>query len=363
MGTIFKFCSTEPIITISGKNVTLRNIKIVGCSNQESLAEIVVMGTNHLLEDLTINTGKIAIKLEDVEDTHIRKVGITGLSNENGIDLWQSNRNAFENIEINGVQDGFYLENSDNNILFGNTIRDSRYGIHVMFSNKITVKENVSEHNFTGAMIMASNQSIIEENKFTENNKNVNAQGILLYDVHNSEVSKNHISNNRVGMFIEGSSGNKIKNNEFIANFIGTQLLKNKGNVIEGNSYISNVTEIQAKQGTDNYIYRNFWDAAMKLDMDGDGKSNLPYQADPYFLNLTKETPAYQLFFQHPGMVLLQKVLKSPTEMLVTDEEPLMNHQIENNDQQKQGNYPAWFMSLFMISSSLALIFFGRRRR
>jgi nitrous oxidase accessory protein len=361
-GTVFKSCSPEPMITISGKNVFLKNIKIVGCKNEESLAEIVVSGKNHLLEEITINTWKIAIKLEDVEDTLIRKVRITGNARENGIDLWQSNRNAFENIELNGVEDGFYLENSHNNIVLGNTIRNSRYGIHIMFSDKITVKDNLSERNFTGAMIMASNQSIIEDNKFTENNRNVNAQGILLYDVHDSKVSNNYISKNRVGMFIEGSSGNKITDNEVMANFIGTQLLKNKNNVIEGNSYIGNVTEMQANQGTTNTIHQNYWDVAMKLDTDGNGKSNLPFQADPYFLNLAKETPAYQLFFQHPGMVLLQKVLKSPKDMLVTDVEPLMKNQLQNNDQQNQGDYSVWLISLVMISSSLLFILYGRKR-
>ncbi len=111
---------------------------------------------------------------------------------------------------------------------------------------------------------------------------------------------------------MEDSSGNIIVSNSIMNNFIGTQMNSISNNKVIHNSFINNVNEVQAVHGTHNLIQNNFWDSAWKLDTDGDGKSNLPYRADPYFLNLIEDTPEYQLFFQAPGMLLLQKMLKSP---------------------------------------------------
>jgi nitrous oxidase accessory protein len=361
-GTILKACSSKPGITITGENVSVKGIKIVSCQKDKNPPAIYMSGKNHHLEEITIDTGKLAIKLENVSKTTFQNISISGLGKGNAFDLWESHQNTFEGISITHVEDGFYMENSHYNTFIGNTISDSRYGLHVMFSDNITLIRNVSARNYTGAMVMGTNHSVIKDNQLMENNQNVNAQGLLLYDVNDSTITHNQISHNRVGLFMEDSSGNEMKSNEFVANFVGAQINKIEKNVIESNTFISNVNDIQATDGTDNIIRRNYWDAALKLDTDGDGKSNLPHRADPFFLNLAKETPPYQLFFQHPGLVLLQKMLKSPEHLLVTDEEPLMNNDLKNNIQTEPQKAILWAMSLFMIFSSLLLIYFGRKK-
>lgn len=360
-GVIFKVCSSKPAITITGNKVTLKSIEVVGCQKNSSPPALSVSGKNHHLEEITIHSSGQGIKLDNVEKTSFQTIRISGLGKENGFDLWQSDHNTFTDVHIDHVQDGFYMENSPDNMFIQNDIHDSRYGFHVMFSDNITIKRNTSSENFTGAMIMGTNNSVIDENKLIDNNQNVNAQGLLLYDVHDSTINGNRVSNNRVGLYMEDSSGNEINRNVFSSNFIGAQINNIKKNVIEGNTFIANVNEIQANGGSDNRIRNNYWDAALNLDTDGDGKSNLPYRADPYFLTLVNETPSYQLFFQHPGLVLLQKMLKSPEHLLITDEQPLMNNEVKIVQRQSH-NAAAWFMSLSMILGSLIIIFYGRKK-
>ncbi|WP_312475642.1 right-handed parallel beta-helix repeat-containing protein [Neobacillus sp.] len=361
-GTIFKSCSSKPVLTITGKKVSLKHIKIVGCQKAESSSAIYLSGKQHQLEDITIEGANLGMKLDEVKNSRFRAITITGRTKANGFDLWESHHNTFEGIQIDHVQDGFYMENSHYNTFRGNTINDSRYGLHVMFSDNITASKNVSARNFTGAMVMGTHHSVFEDNQLIENNQNVNAQGLLLFDVHDSTVRRNRISDNRVGMFIEDSSGNKMVGNEFSANFVGAQMNRIEKNVIKGNAFISNVNDFQATDGTDNTIQKNYWDAALKLDTDGDGMSNLAYSADPFFLHLTMETPPYQLFFQHPGMMLLQKMLKSPEELLVTDKEPLMKNELKNHIQPEQQRTIFWFICLAMIFASLLVIYFGRKK-
>ncbi|MGG3563744.1 NosD domain-containing protein [Neobacillus rhizosphaerae] len=361
-GAVIKTCSTKPAVIITGKNVTLKDLKLESCQKDKGKAMIQISGKNHRLENLLIQTSHIGIQLEKVEQSHFLHINLSGNGKNTGFDLWESQHNQFEGNKINQVEDGIYMENSHNNTFIGNTIQNSRYGMHVMFSDNITLIQNVSKGNFSGAMIMGTHQSIIKDNQLIENNQNVNAQGLLLYDVHQSTIEDNKISHNRVGLFMENSSGNTLKNNEFIANFVGAQINKIKINVIEHNLFVSNVNDIQATKSPDNTIQKNYWDAAWKLDTDGDGMSNLPHSGDPYFLNLARETPPYQLFFQHPGLVVLQKMLKSPDSMLVKDQAPLMNMEGKQSATTEPHKVLLWAISILMISSSLIMIYFGRKK-
>jgi nitrous oxidase accessory protein len=162
-------------------------------------------------------------------------------------------------------------------------------------------------------------------------------------------------------MYIEDSTENTLTRNEITSNFIGTQVFNISQNKVIDNSFISNVNEIQALKGTNNLIKNNYWDAGSKLDTNGDGKSNLPYQADPYFLNLISETPEFQLFFQDPGMLLLQKMLKSPDKKLVTDQSPLMKSKLHTESQAESNQTGIWVLSLIMMMGSLLLIVKGRK--
>jgi nitrous oxidase accessory protein len=364
-GMIINACTDKPAVTIAGKNVTLKGIKIIGCIHKHKPPAISISGNNHHLENLSIESPNIAIKLENTTKSSFKNIEIYGQGKENGIDLWKSHQNAFENILITRVQDGFYLEDSHQNTLLANHIQESRYGLHVMFSDQIAIVRNTSTRNVTGAMLMGTNKSTIEGNKFYENNKSVNAKGMMLYDVHDSAIRRNELANNRVGMFIDDSSGNEITGNELISNFVAAQMTNISQNKLEDNTFLANVNHIQAfGGGTDsdtNQIRHNYWDSALTLDTDGDGKSNLPYQADPYFLTLIRETPEYQLFFQHPGLILLQKMLKSPEGMIVTDVEPQMT-QSNSKQPQSQPSSTTWALSLIMILTSLFIIFYGRKQ-
>lgn len=361
-GTLIEDCSSRPVIKITGRNVSIKGISVKSCTHKGDVPAIFISGSQHRLEKAVIlHSGGIGVKAENLKGSIFKDITISGTSTNNGIDLWNSIENEFRNVKIDHVQDGFYMENSSGNSFIDNRITDSRYGIHVMFSDRIRIEKNESRRNITGAMIMGTNQTIVRNNVFSENHKNVNAQGLLLYDVHQSEVKNNLISNNRVGMFLDESTGNIIAHNQLAGNFIGAQLNKISGNTIETNLFMRNIAEIQATQSVNNVIQRNYWDGAWKLDSDGDGKSNVAYQADPYFLKLIKNAPEYQLFFQHPGMIILQKMLKSPEQLLVIDQSPLMKSGLKVQSGANTKHKNSSMMGLIMILISLLFIIKGRK--
>ncbi|MBO9129379.1 right-handed parallel beta-helix repeat-containing protein [Bacillus sp. 165] len=355
-------CGQNPVITIQNQGVVLKHVKVEQCGTRKDLEAIYVTGENHRIEDIQIETKQFGIKFDKASDIVVTNSSIQGNQNGNGIDLWKSSRNTIHNVKINGVRDGIYMERSDFNKLTQNAIQNSRYGIHVMFSNDITVRNNVSRDNITGAMVMETKGTTIEENEFIFNNRNVHAQGLLLYDAEETAVIHNYIAYNRVGIYVENTAGNRIFNNELRGNFIGMQFKNANGNSVSHNTFLGNVNESQAIDSTRNNIIHNYWDTALKLDTGGKGTSSIPYRADPFFLTLTRDVPEYQLFFQSPGMVVLQKLLKSPEEQVFIDDAPAMKATGWDEKTGSSSSMPIFMLSASMLAISSILFIIGRKR-
>jgi len=359
-GTIITQCSDEPVMTIIGAKVTIKNLQVVSCSKAEGTAAISVKGVNHTLENIMITASQFGIKLNEAHSTTISNLEISGEGKANGIDLWKSSDNLITNTVIDHVYDGIYLEDSHDNRLIDNKVTHARYGYHLMFSNGTELKGNHSSENTTGAMIMSTRDTVVENNQLLENNENVNAQGLLLYDTYKAKISHNIISNNRVGLFLDTSNQNLIENNVVTQNFIGMQLREFHENVIRDNSMIGNVYDSQAINSQDNQIQGNYWDSSLKLDTAGNGTSIIPSTSDPYFLTITNSTPEFQLFFHAPGMLVLQKLLKSHDEALLRDDTPRMTAAKEI-ERVSHSPYPLWLVSLAMIFGSLVYFVWGRK--
>ncbi|MNJ51759.1 Periplasmic copper-binding protein (NosD) [compost metagenome] len=164
----------------------------------------------------------------------------------------------------------------------------------------------------------------VTDNSFAKQSQNVNSQGILLFDVQNSAIERNFVEGNRVGIYIELSKDNQVKENSVIRNFIGIQFKQAEGNRIEGNDFISNVIEAEATDSRENEMKGNYWDSAQGLDMDNDGISDIPYAINPFYQELVAKTPAFQLFFQSPGMTFLSEMITDEEKSWAMDSAPQM---------------------------------------
>ncbi|AMV11220.1 MULTISPECIES: NosD domain-containing protein [Geobacillus] len=355
-------CRKSPVIAIYGRHVVLKNIRVVQCGDAPDMPAIYVTGHDHTIDGVRVLTNQQGVKLDHAHHTTIVHCAVQGEKNGNGIDLWESTQNVIHYTAIERVKDGIYMENSHNNVLSGNHIDNARYGIHVMFSNRIVLRKNISEKNIAGAMVMGTEQTTIEQNSFVQNKRNVHSQGLLLYDAAKTIVRKNRIAANRVGIYVEQARHNELTENDVSHNFIGMQWNESSNNRVSDNSFIGNVYDAQAIRSPDNTIVRNYWDAATKLDVTGKGVSAIPYRADPFFLALTVDVPEYQLFFQSPGMIVLQKLLRSPDEQVLTDDAPLMEQPTARKDRPSRSASLLYVMSAVMIAGSISGFIIGRKR-
>ncbi|MBE1445768.1 nitrous oxide reductase family maturation protein NosD [Paenibacillus sp. OAS669] len=358
-----------PVIQIDSDQVTLRNLKIIQPSDADDNAALQITGNNALLEALNIDTSSYGIVLRDggqheISNTTIRwipasssKQSIKLSDKRNGIDLFNSHGNRIHKNRISQMNDGIYLESSNRNIVENNKVDHSRYGIHCMYTNETVVRGNMGEFNVTGAMIMGVRDAEVTGNRFVKQSENVNSQGLLLFDVQTSRIINNKVEGNRVGLYIEQSHKNEFEHNKILQNFVGIQFLESNQNQFLNNDFVGNVIPAETNESADNRFERNYWDEFHGIDTDGDGLSDLKYSMNPFFQRLTSATPAFQLFFQSPGLQFLESMYSASKEEWTTDKAPLMNPSAGELEPAEYTNDPkVWILGLIMFLGSITLI-------
>lgn len=361
---------TEPVISIEADHVVLENLVIQHTDKTGESAAILMHGDENSLSNLSIDTDSFGIKLDDAHQNELLKVTITGnkdaeiKNRKHGIDLYKSHNNEITDAYITHVQDGIYVEKSNENKIRGFNISHSRYGAHLMFTRDTLLESNESYENISGMYIMGADGTIAKDNILRDNQDNVRSLGMLLFDTANAEITDNEILNNRIGIFIEDASDNKLASNHVQGNYIGVQLKGAETNDITQNAFIANVVHGQARESTSNNTSENYWGDHLGLDLTGNHLSDIPYNVDPFFLNLTNEYPPFQLLFQAPGMVFLEELISTPIEEQLTDASPLMgNSLVESHKQSKSQFMTALLFCITLILLSTSIIYLGVKKQ
>jgi len=374
-GAVLHNTSAASAVTIKASGVRLASLEIVQEAQGESAAVAVTGATDAQLSGLIIRTHAFGILLRDTSKSEIRDSRVTwideqGLSptkmsgKRNGIDLYNSHDNKIVNNYASGMNDGIYLESSNRNEVEGNQVDSSRYGVHLMYTEGTVVRNNYGARNITGAMVMGVKNAEVTGNVFYKQSESVNSQGLLLFDVHTSLIKDNKVEGNRVGLYIEQSNGNRLEHNQVLRNFVGIQLLESEDNVFLNNDFIANVIEAEATDSQNNKLDGNFWDAFSGMDTSGDGRSDIAYPMNPFFQQLTSRTPAFQLFFQSPGMLFLEQLFVEGRAGWTTDHSPSMkpvNYAVSATE--NEGRAGVLTFSLLLLVISVLMIYYAGVRR
>lgn len=218
------------------------------------------------------------IQLRNVRNGRIENCAISG-NREQGISVYDSSQNTIETNLITNNGKGIHLENSPENGIFNNILRENKvYGIYLMRSSGNSVLNNISEKN--------------------------RLYGIRIYSSSGNAVSGNNVAGSDRGIVLENASKNTISNNRIEANDgVGIDLLRSTANTLVANR-VESTLEIginASEDSFDNLIYHNnlisngrnaqdmgrnrwddgragnFWDDYDGLDADGNGIGDAPY--------------------------------------------------------------------------------------
>ncbi|MFD2170002.1 right-handed parallel beta-helix repeat-containing protein [Tumebacillus lipolyticus] len=338
----------QPLLLIEANGATVSGLQLT----DEQLG-LVVRGDDNQILNVAIQAGQTALKMEKSNRNLLRGLKISGSAADveqrgNGIEVWNSRDNRIEDSTLDSVQDGVYLDNSERTVVHNNRISNSRYAVHMMFSHQSAISSNELRRNVTGVMVMEDQGSKVADNRITEQAEHVQSQGILLFHVQDAQVANNRIEGNRVGLYVDQAEQNRIAGNQILHNFLGVRMTESRNNEFSGNLWAGNVVQAEATDSVDNRMTGNYWDTHQGLDLDGDGRSELPYVASPFFLSLTERAPAYQLFFQTPGLVILEDLFTSSTDRWLRDDAPLLVPPVAEPRDAERSRTP-----LFMFSSLL----------
>lgn len=289
------------IITITSDYVTVDGLFIinVGTSYTEDYAAIRVKRSKHfLIQNLVLEKLFFGIYIEKSNNGRIFHNKIIGDAVEeynsgNGIQLWYSNYIDIEHNFVEHVRDGIYLEFSDNCLIKNNVSAENlRYGLHFMFSNDDIYQDNTFENNGAGVAVMFSKRIKMLNNTF-QKNWGTASYGMLLKEINDAEIRGNTFKENTIGINIEGSNRINYINNNFISN---GWAIKVRGacytNTFSKNNFLTNSFDISYNSKVnDNIFDKNYWSNYTGYDLDKDGIGDVPYRPVKLFSYIVNRTP------------------------------------------------------------------------
>ncbi|KXO01417.1 nitrous oxide reductase [Aequorivita aquimaris] len=289
------------IIKIVADNVTVDGFKIinVGTSYTSDYAAIRVIKKNgYLIQNLQLEKLFFGIYLErsdngKVLNNTIKGDAINEYNSGNGIQLWYCNDVEVRGNDVQNVRDGIYLEFSDNIRISHNLSRNNlRYGLHFMFSNNDIYEYNTFENNGAGVAVMFSKFIEMKNNVFKEN-WGTAAFGLLLKEINDATISNNVFKENTVGINLEGSNRVTYHNNDFISN---GWAIKVRGacyaNSFKENNFLYNSFDISYNSNiNDNEFDNNYWSNYTGYDLNKDGIGDVPYRPVKLFSYIVNRTP------------------------------------------------------------------------
>nr|AWJ66185.1 nitrous oxide reductase maturation protein [uncultured bacterium] len=325
------------IITIVSDNVTVDGLFIinVGTSYTADYAAIrVVKSENFLIQNVVLEKLFFGIYLEKSNNGRIFHNKIIGdaveeFNSGNGIQLWYCQNIEVVQNTVQHVRDGIYLEFSDNITIANNMSSNNvRYGLHFMFSNNDVYENNTFENNGAGVAVMFSKKIKMINNVFKKN-WGTASFGVLLKEINDAEISGNTFEENTVGINIEGSNRIEYKNNDFINN---GWAIKVRGacytNSFLNNNFLYNSFDISYNSKlNDNVFEQNYWSSYTGYDLDKNGIGDVPYRPVKLFSYIVNRTPETIVLLRSLFMDIIdfsEKVSPVFTPDNLVDASPLM---------------------------------------
>tara|TARA_R110002012_G_scaffold267202_1_gene450882 strand:- start:31454 stop:32611 length:1158 start_codon:yes stop_codon:yes gene_type:complete len=289
------------IIKIVADNVTVDGFKIinVGTSYTSDYAAVRVIKRNgFLIQNLELEKLFFGIYLEKSNNGKVLNNKINGdavneYNSGNGIQLWYCKDVEVRGNNVQNVRDGIYLEFSDNIIISRNISRNNlRYGLHFMFSNHDVYEYNIFENNGAGVAVMFSKFIEMNHNIFKKN-WGTAAFGLLLKEINDAKITNNVFQENTIGINIEGSNRIEYKNNDFISN---GWAIKVRGacytNILTENNFLYNSFDISYNSNlNDNKFDNNYWSNYTGYDLNKNGIGDVPYRPVKLFSYIVNRTP------------------------------------------------------------------------
>jgi len=338
-GSVIDGENTSHVINITAPDVTIKGLNIQHSGSvledEDSGIFITKKGDRALVEANFFEFNQIGVFLKGPDDAVISNNVIIGSQfhrindRGNGIYLWDTPGSIIKNNTIRYGRDGIFVNGSRNNIFSGNHISDLRFAIHYMYANDCEVSDNVSLNNHVGFALMFSDRITVRNNLSSGDDK----RGLFFNFANYSVIEGNRVVGAEKCVFIYNANFNQINHNSFEECQIGIHFTAgSEKNEIYDNAFINNRSQVKyvgtryiewSKDGRGNY-----WSDNAAFDIDDNGIADQIYQPNDLVDQIVWRHPLAKLLLNSPSVQVLkwaQSEFPGIHPGGVTDSAPLMS--------------------------------------
>ena len=262
--------------------------------------------------DLTYNL--FGLWIEKANDVVVQDNVITGkrdypsAQRGNGVQLYNTTGARIVGNRISFVRDALYVDVSHRARFERNLLHHSRYGTHYMNSYWNLWEDNDSWENRGGLALMEVRDQVVRNNRAWNNSDH----GIMLRTLQDSVVEGNLVMRNARGFFIYDVEYMTLRDNLVADNDIGVHLSAGSTrNQVDGNDFIRNREQVKYVGARDEPWgggKGNYWSNYRGWDRDGDGRGDVPYEANDMVDRLSWQHPMMKLLLGSPAVQVLRMV-------------------------------------------------------
>lgn len=325
------------VIRVTAPDVTIEGLLVMdsGDSLKEQNAGIYLQPGAHraTVRRCELHYNLFGLWIEKADDVRIEDNLITGKRDYrssqrgNGIQLYNAQRARIVGNRVSFVRDAIYVDVSHDAVFRRNRLHHSRYGTHYMNSYRNLWEDNDSWHNRGGLALMEVRDQTVRGNRAWDNSDH----GIMLRTIQDATVEGNVVAGNVRGFFVYDAEYNTLRDNLVVDNAVGVHLWAgSKNNLVEGNDFVGNREQVRYVGARDEPWggeRGNYWSNYLGWDRDGDGRGDVPFEANDLVDRLTWRHPLVQLLLASPAIQTLKlvgrqfPVLRAPS---VVDAAPRM---------------------------------------
>ncbi len=266
-----------------------------------------------IVRNCWLNYNLFGLWIEKADDVQVLHNNITGkrdydsAQRGNGVQLYNTKGARIIGNEISFVRDALYIDVSHHAVFKQNRLHHSRYGTHYMNSYYNLWEDNDTWDNRGGLALMEVRNQEIRNNRAWKNSDH----GIMLRTLQDAVIENNIVMNNGRGFFIYDVEYTKLTGNVVADNRIGVHLSASARNEVADNDFIENHEQIRYA-GTRDIQWGggkgNYWSNYRGWDRDGDGRGDIPYEANDVVDRLTWRYPSVRLLLASPAVQALRVV-------------------------------------------------------
>lgn len=327
------------VVTITGHDITVRDLILTGSGSDhdaiDSGVQITRTASRVLVAGNQILGNLYGVDVHGPRDATVRGNRILGRedhhmnSRGNGVYVWNAPGTVIEDNDIRLGRDGIFVNASNDGIFRRNLMRDLRFAVHYMYANNSEVSGNVSIGNTLGFALMFSNRITVHDNLSLGDR----THGLMLNYANNADIRGNLVRGGAEKCtFIYNAHRNLIYDNRFEGCGIGIHFTAgSERNAITGNAFVANRTQVKYV-GTKHVEWSlegrgNYWSDHPAFDLDGNGVADARFRPNDLMDHILWSQPAASLLMGAPAVQMIrwgQKHFPASLPGGVLDSAPLM---------------------------------------